>query len=79
MKMNISNLKSGLNSISGNTKGLLFVREFIKDESGTAPYTFLGTASYMKHTGNKPMSLTWHLDHAIPAKYLKKTNTFVVG
>lgn len=61
------------------TSVLLFVREFKKDELGTAPYTFLGTASYMKHTGNKPMSITWHLDDAIPAKYLKKTNKLVVG
>lgn len=61
------------------TKVLLFVREFKKDELGTAPYTFLGTANYMKHTGNKPMSITWHLDDAIPAKYLKKTNKLVVG
>lgn len=61
------------------TKVLLFVREFKKDDYGTAPYTFLGTASYMKHTGNKPMSITWHLDDAIPAKYLKKTNKLVVG
>ena len=61
------------------TKVLLFVREFKKDDLGTAPYTFLGTASYMKHTGNKPMSITWHLDHAIPAKFIKKTNKLVVG
>lgn len=61
------------------TKILLFVREFKKDEFGTAPYTYLGTASYRKHTGNKPMSITWHLDDAIPAKYLKKTNKLVVG
>ena len=58
---------------------LLFVREFKKDELGTAPYTFLGTATYMRHIGNKPMSITWHLDDAIPAKYLKKTNKLVVG
>ena len=55
------------------------MREFKKDDLGTAPYTFLGTASYMKHTGNKPMSITWHLDEVIPAKYLKKTNKLVVG
>ena len=61
------------------TKILLFVREFNKDELGTAPYTFLGTAGYIKHTGNKPMSITWRLDDGIPAKYLKKTNKLVVG
>lgn len=61
------------------TKVLLFVREFKNDELGTAPYTFLGTACYIKHTGNKPMSITWHLNDVIPAKYLKKTNKLVVG
>lgn len=61
------------------TKILLFVREFKNDELGTSPYTFLGTASYIRHTGNKPMSITWHLENAIPAKYLKKTNKLVVG
>lgn len=61
------------------TKVLLFVREFKKDELGTAPYTFLGTAGYIKHIGNKPMNITWHLDDVIPAKYLKKTNKLVVG
>ena len=45
----------------------------------TAEGDVIGTASYMKHTGNKPMSITWHLDHAIPAKFIKKTNKLVVG
>lgn len=60
---------------------LLFVREF-KDDSitGTAAgYTYLGTASYVKHIGEKPMNITWKLDDPIPAKYLKKTNKLVVG
>lgn len=61
------------------TKVVLFVREFKEDDLGTAPYTFLGTASYLTHTGNKPMSITWILDNVIPAKYLKKTNKLVVG
>ena len=61
------------------SKVLLFVREFKRDEYGTAPYTFLGTATYMSHSGNKPMSIIWHLDEAIPAKYLKKTNKLLVG
>ena len=61
------------------TKILLFVREFKTDLAGAAPYTFLGTASYVKHEGSKPMSITWKLDVPIPAKYLKKTNKLVVG
>ena len=61
------------------TKVLLFVREYKTDLAGTAPYTFLGTANYVKHEGSRPMSITWKLDVPIPAKYLKKTNKLVVG
>ncbi|MCQ2531056.1 MAG: DUF3427 domain-containing protein [Lachnospiraceae bacterium] len=68
-----------INHVKMGTKVLLFVREFKKDDYGTAPYTFLGTATYLMHTGNKPMSITWRLDDKIPAKYLKKTNKLVVG
>mgnify|MGYP003289687485 CR=1 FL=1 len=63
-----------------DSKVLLFVREFKNDTFGnTAPYTFLGTANYVKHNGSKPMNVTWKLDKPIPAKYLKKTNKLVVG
>lgn len=61
------------------SKVLLFVREFKQDIAGTAPYTFLGLANYVKHDGNKPMNVTWKLERPIPAKYLKKTNKLVVG
>ena len=44
-----------------------------------APYTYLGTANYVKHEGSKPMNVTWKLDNPIPAKYLKKTNKLVIG
>lgn len=61
------------------SKVALFVREFKQDSIGAAPYTYLGTATYVKHTGSKPMNITWHLDQPIPAKYLRKTNKLVVG
>jgi hypothetical protein len=63
------------------TKVLLFVREFKSDRitNGAEAYTYLGTASYVTHTGSKPMNITWHLDRPIPAKFLKKTNKLVVG
>lgn len=63
------------------TKVLLFVREFKSDRiaNGAAAYTYLGTANYVKHTGSRPMNITWKLDHPIPAKFLKKTNKLVVG
>ena len=60
---------------------LLFVREFKADRvtNGAEAYTYLGTANYVKHEGEKPMNITWRLDAPIPAKYLKKTNKLVVG
>ncbi len=70
-----------INHVEMGTKILLFVREFKTDpQSGfVQPYTFLGTARYVHHEGSKPMSITWRLDEAIPAKDLKKTNKLVVG
>jgi hypothetical protein len=60
---------------------LLFVREFKSDRilTGAQAYTFLGTASYVKHEGERPMNITWRLDEPIPAKYLRRTNQLVVG
>ncbi len=58
---------------------LLFVREKKKDELGTSPYTFLGEVSYIDHTGSRPMSINWHMELPIPAKFLKRTNKLVVG
>ncbi len=63
------------------SKVLLFVREYKTDRisNGAEAYTFLGTANYVQHEGEKPMNITWKLDSPIPAKYLKKTNKLVVG
>ena len=63
------------------SKVLLFVREFKSDRvvGGAEAYTYLGTTSYVKHEGSRPMNITWHLDRPIPAKFLKKTNKLVVG
>lgn len=63
---------------TGN-KILLFVREFKTDIAGTAPYTFLGLADFVKNEGSRPMNIVWKLHAPIPAKYLKKTNKLVVG
>ena len=66
------------NHVKEGSKVVLFVREFKNDKYGkTMPYTFLGTAEYVSHTGSKPMNIVWKLDKRIPAKYLKKTNKLV--
>ena len=79
-----ANSSTGQRYIHHREKGsrvLLFVREFKADRitNGAEAYTYLGTANYVKHEGEKPMNITWRLDHPIPAKYLKKTNKLVVG
>ena len=69
-----------INHRRSGSKVLLFVREFKNDLYGnTASYTYLGAANYVTHNGSRPMNVTWQLDKAIPAKYLKKTNKLVVG
>ena len=67
---------TGQRYINHNARGshvLLFVRETKSDACGAVPYTFLGTADYVSHTGSRPMNIVWQLHQEIPAKYLKKT------
>jgi len=59
---------------------LLFVRERKRDLFGnTEGYTFLGTADYVQHEGDRPMSIIWKLHQPIPIRFLKKTNNLTVG
>ncbi|WP_026508365.1 DUF3427 domain-containing protein [Butyrivibrio sp. MC2013] len=71
--------KRYINHAKEGSKILLFVREFINDSVGTAPYSYLGTANYLSHTGSNPMSIVWRMDNPVPAKYLKKTGKLDVG
>lgn len=57
---------------------VLFVREFKEDAAGTQPYTYLGTAEYVNHSGSRPMNVTWRLHQPIPAKIMKHTNHLIV-
>lgn len=70
-----------IHHVEKGSRVLLFVREFKQDNisNSASAYTFLGTATYVKHEGSKPMNITWHLDKPIPAKFLKKTNKLVIG
>lgn len=55
---------------------LLFVRERKMDNyKRTMSYTFLGTAHYVSHTGSRPMTIIYKLDHPIPAQYLPATDS----
>lgn len=46
---------------------LLFSRERKYGDFGTAPYVFLGPATYVSHEGERPIAFTWRLQHAMPA------------
>lgn len=57
----------------GSSTVLLFVRRERTGEFGTEPYTFLGPATYVSHTGNRPIAITWRLAHPIPADLYTET------
>jgi superfamily II DNA or RNA helicase/HKD family nuclease len=64
-----SDSKTGQRYIHHQERGssiLLFTRERKTDAMGTAPYVFLGTATYVTHTGDRPMGITWRLDTPMP-------------
>jgi superfamily II DNA or RNA helicase/HKD family nuclease len=48
---------------------LLFARETPDWEFGTRPYLFLGTAQYVSHAGERPVSFVWQLDHPLPTDF----------
>ena len=58
---------TGQRYVTGSSRVLLFVRDDPKDDLGTAPYTFLGRARHVSHTGSRPIAITWSLDEAMPS------------
>ncbi|WP_167459325.1 MULTISPECIES: DUF3427 domain-containing protein [Streptomyces] len=47
---------------------LLFLRRYKRNVIGKSePWIFLGPAKYVKHTGSKPMAITWDLEQELPA------------
>jgi superfamily II DNA or RNA helicase/HKD family nuclease len=61
--------KTGQRYVSGSSTVLLFVREHKQDDFGTAPYLFLGPATYLSHLGERPIAITWRLGHDMPADF----------
>ncbi|WP_435605349.1 DUF3427 domain-containing protein [Streptomyces ardesiacus] len=50
------------------THVLLFMRRYATTDTGKSqPWMLLGPATYVEHSGSKPMAITWHLDHPLPA------------
>jgi superfamily II DNA or RNA helicase/HKD family nuclease len=60
---------TGRRYLSGTSTVLLFARHHQKDEFGTSPYLFVGPASYVSHTGDRPIAITWRLEHDLPVDF----------
>ena len=52
----------------------MFVREYKKNGSYTAPYVFLGNVDYISHEGERPVSFEWKLHTPIPAGLFPAAN-----
>jgi superfamily II DNA or RNA helicase len=51
---------------------MLLVRPSNKDAWGrTPPFAFLGPATYVSHTGERPMAILWHLHRSMPLDVFK--------
>ena len=60
---------TGQRYLNGESTVLLFARDQAKSEYGTAPYVFLGPATYVSHTGDRPIAITWNLQHPMPIEF----------
>jgi hypothetical protein len=59
-----------INHRERGTHILLFARETKKALGGRSlPYMFLGPASYVDHRGERPIAITWKLEHPLPADF----------
>jgi hypothetical protein len=63
---------TGQRYLSGSSTVLLFARHEQKDEFGTSPYLFLGPATYVDHTGDRPIAITWRLATPMPTDFFNQ-------
>ena len=60
---------TGQRYLKGTSTVLLFCRIEQKGEYDTAPYIFLGPASVVSHSGERPIAITWKLRHDMPSEF----------
>ncbi len=66
------NSAAGRRYVDGASHVLLFTRAARSDQfGGGAPFVCLGTASAVEHHGERPISITWHLDRSMPRPVLQ--------
>ncbi|MCI3926462.1 DUF3427 domain-containing protein [Paenibacillus sp. TRM 82003] len=61
-----------LNHRAMGTHVLLFARQRKQGDLGAEPYLFLGPADYVSHQGERPISITWRLHHAMPMDFFSE-------
>jgi hypothetical protein len=59
-------IKSLLNALIDEVRSLEMACGF-----RALPYHFLGPCSYVSHTGSRPISITWKLQHHVPPRLLQ--------
>ncbi|WP_344706055.1 DUF3427 domain-containing protein, partial [Marihabitans asiaticum] len=62
---------TGQRYLTGSSTVLLFARQEQKDQFGTAPYLFLGPATYVSHSGERPIAITWRLPTPMPVDFFQ--------
>jgi hypothetical protein len=67
-----------INHLRAENKIILFVREDKKQDGLAAPYTYLGEAEYVSHSGSMPISFVWRLKEEIPAGMMRVANKSIV-
>ncbi len=68
---------TGQRYVNGDSTILLFVRLRKANELGPMPYQFLGPATVVEHHGEKPIAITWKLEHEMPADFFNEANVAV--
>ncbi|MGB6125923.1 MAG: DUF3427 domain-containing protein, partial [Gordonia sp. (in: high G+C Gram-positive bacteria)] len=63
---------TGQRYLNGTSSVLLFVRHQKQGDFGPMPYTFLGPATIVDHQGERPIAITWRLDHEMPAEFFNQ-------
>ena len=72
-----SQAKTSLSSPTGQrylsgTRPLIFAREKKVSDSGSSmAYLCMGHASYVSHEGERPIAITWRLDHDLPGDFFE--------
>ena len=62
----------GQRYLRGSSTVLLFCRVEHKGMYDTAPYVLLGPVSYDSHRGERPIAITWKLQHAMPSEFFER-------